>query len=266
MAREFGQYSVVTYMHELRGERVNLGVLVWHPLLGGCLKFAKSFQRVRCIDDTADVPRLRQVCEEIRSVVEGAEAEGQCPLPELARQFRHGVIVSPPMKARIQDPAATLERLSASLLAKEPFIRTSSTAQFARAFSAQLVAEIKQRGATNVRANYLEEETFQPVAITVCYSHDSALHLWRAFSFTSLDRLEDQVTTAKAIFAENADLRALPKYRTAHLRLAVQTPKPQFRADWAKAQAWLRRATDDVIHFEDRASLDQKVPQLLTAA
>jgi hypothetical protein len=170
------------------------------------------------------------------------------------------------MKARIQDPSATLELLSASLLAREPFMRASSTAQFARAFSTQLVSEIRQRGATDVRANYLEEETFQPVAITVCYRHDSAQHLWRAFSFASLDRLEDQVTTAKAIFAENADLRALPKYRTAQLRLAVQSPKPQYRAEWAKAQAWLRREADDVIHFEDRESLDQKVPELLAAA
>jgi Protein of unknown function (DUF3037) len=265
MAREFGQYSVVTYIHELRGERINLGVLVWHPVLGGGLKLARNFQRVRCIDDTADLERVRQACEQIQATMKACELGGPSPLFELALQFRHRLVVTPPMNARVHDPLATLERLSASLLAKEPFMRASTTTQFAKAFVAQLVEHIRQRGVTDVRASFSEEDTFQPVTIAACYNHASAQYLWRAFSFASLDRLDDQMTAAKAIYAENADLQSLPKYRLARLQLAVQLPKPQSRADWAKARAWLERGSDEVVSFEDRQSLEEKVPKLLAA-
>jgi hypothetical protein len=68
---------------------------------------------------------------------------------------------------------------------------------------------------------------------------------------------------AKAVHAENVELRDLDKYRDAHLLVAVQMPKPRARSEWDKAVRWLHRASEDVVTFEDKQSLDTKVPHLL---
>lgn len=266
MMREFGQYSIVTYTHELRGERVNIGVIVWHPAFGAEIKLARNLQRVRCIDDAADLERIRQACEQMQAMLKETQPGGPSPLPDLARQFRHRLIVTPPLNARVNDLAASLERLAASLLAREPFMRASTTALFAKAIAAYLLREMQQRGVTDIRTQFSEEETVQPVTITASYEYASQQYLWRAFSFASLNGTEDQTRLAKAIYAENTELRLLPKYHDARLLLAVQLPKPQWRADWAKSQAWLRRLTDGVGALEDSESIAESLPQLLAAA
>jgi hypothetical protein len=45
--------------------------------------------------------------------------------------------------------------------------------------------------------------------------------------------------------------------------VAVQMPKPRARAEWEKALKWLDRASEGVVTFEDKQSIEAKVPQLL---
>src|SRR5271165_5019957 len=99
--RDFGQYSLVSYIHELRGERINLGVLVWHPWLGHDVRFIKSLQRIRCIDESADLERVRIGMQQITNTMNTWMEEEKSPLAALASEFRHGLIVTPPMNARI---------------------------------------------------------------------------------------------------------------------------------------------------------------------
>jgi hypothetical protein len=259
----FGQYSLVSYIHPLRGDRINLGVLVWHPFLGHNLRFAKSLQRVRCIDETADLDRLHGSLKRIEDIMEGWPSADRSPLAALASEFRHGLVVSGPLQARVCSPACTLERIYTALVRPEPFMRASSTHQFARAFVARIKAALKSEGIRDVRTNFNEEETFQPVRVAAWYNHRGEQYLWRAFSFAPM-RLEQQLQAAKAIHAENQDLKGLAKYQTARLRVAVQLPKPEARADWPKAANWLRRQADVEI-FEDRQSVDDRVQALVAA-
>ncbi len=264
MVKNLGQYSVVSYVHELRGERINLGVLVWHPFSGCAFRLPKNPSRVRSIDESADLDRVRDAIELINETAEGWSRGNESPLSDLAGRFKHLLVVSPPLNARIQDPWAALERLSATLVPPEPaFARAPSTRQFAGAFARHLEQAFKPRGARGFRSNYVEEDTFEPIPITASFELFSTSYLWRAFSFASESDAKKQLRLAKAVYAENVELKDLRKHRDAQLSLAVQMPKPRARAEWGRAVKWLNRASDRVETFEDKESLETKVPRLL---
>jgi hypothetical protein len=262
VVENFGQFSLVSYVHQLRGERVNLGVLVWHPFLGSEVRFAKSLQRVRCVDDGADLDRMRKELERIQTTVQKWSDNDRSPLEPLAAEFRHGLVVSEPSNARICSPASTLERLYSSLVSPEPFARASSNRQFARAFAGRFKAVLEEKRVKEFQTDFTEKETFQPIRVAAWYKRKRESFLWRAFSFAAFHSGEQQLLAAKAIHAENVDLKALPKYSRSHLAIAVQLPKPGARASWMDSSKWLERKSDRVEIFEDRQSLEEKVPQL----
>lgn len=263
MTKNLGQYSVVSYVHELRGERINLGVLVWHPLAGCVFQRSRNLTRVRTIDESADIDRVRSALEQINETAKSWQGSGS-PLEGLAREFRHRLIVTEPLNAYVWDPSSTLEELSASLLPPEPsFVRAPSTKQFANAFARYLENELKQRGVSEFRSNFVEEETFQPIEVTAAFNVSSESYLWRAFSFAGRNNLNEQLMLAKSVVAENAVLRSLKKYSDTQLFVAAQMPKPRARADWGMAVEWLDQASDRVEVIEDRQSLEEKLPELL---
>jgi len=266
VASQYGEYSVISYIHPLRGERVNLGVAVWHPLQGSELKLVSNPSRVRCVDEAADVGRIRNGLEDIRNTLANWKDNEASPLEDLHVRYKHGLVVTSPTTAVIQDKTWVLDRLTSVLLPPAPFMRASSTRQFGRAFARQLQDYIKQvKGLTKAEFDFLENDAFQPVRIAARFSQGKTDVLWRAASFATLAEGESQVTAAKALYAENSDIRELPKYREAALNLAVQLPKPTERATWNDAMRWLQRDVDRVEVFEDRGSLEQKVPELVSA-
>jgi hypothetical protein len=262
MKNGFGQYSLVSYVHELRGERVNLGVLVWHPRFGAKFHFIKGISRVRTVDEGADLERVRRTLEHVTKVLSEWPKGSDSPLEKLASEFRHRLIVESPMNARICDPDFTVERLSSSMLPPEPFARSSTAVQFANAFVSRLTKRLQEKGVKGFRTNYNEQETFQPIRIAAFYKQKAIEHLWRTASFAALNKPEEQLTLAKAIYAENTEVRSLRKYKNAELSLAVQMPKPQNRSEWSKSVSWLKREAEHVTIFEDRQSIDERIAQL----
>jgi len=263
-AMALGQYSVVSYVHSLRGEKVNLGVLVWHPVRGAQARITWDLQRVRCIDEGVDLERVRTDLKSINDVLTGWDQEEQSPLTYPTSAFRHGLMVSKPMNARIQDSAFTAERLYSSLVAPAaPYARASTTTQFTNSFVAILKQILSGSSIGHPRFNYTEEETFQPVRVAASYAVRTDFYIWRTTSFASLDTTDRQLTAAKAFHAENADLMGLDKYQAAKLGLVVQMPKPSAQADFAKALDWLYRDTKRVELVVDQHSLEQKMPSLV---
>ena len=159
----FGQYSVISYVHPLRGERVNLGVLVWHPLFGKASQFIRNLSRVRNVDEKVGLDRVRSELDLIGEILANWAEEVESPLDYLASKFQNSVIVTAPLNARIQDPSATLDRLYSSLIAPEPFARASSTRQFANAFASRLKNLLIQQGHGEVQTNFLE---FHGISLT----------------------------------------------------------------------------------------------------
>ncbi len=263
MARNLGQYSVVSYVHDLRGERINLGVLVWHPLYGCVFRPPKNFSRIRAIDESVEIARVRSAVDHIKEVAETCSPGDDSPLEHLSLQFRHDLIVTRPVKARMQDPLSTLERLSSTLLPPEPtYQRASSTRQFSNSLVSYFKSELKKWRVSEFQSNFMEEETFKPVPVTASFTVSSETYLWRAFSFASLGDRNKQLMLARSIVAENTLLKRLDKYSEARLIVVAQMPKPQARADWKESLEWLNYQAD-AVEVEDKQSLEKKIPELL---
>ena len=266
MSAELGQYSTVSYVHALRNERINLGVLVWHPIKGQAIQFARNLGRVKAVDEDASLARVRSELDHIKEVMQNWSKEVESPLEYLKGAFRHNIVVSPPLNARIQDPKFTLERLYSSLMSPEPFQHASSTTQFRRSFAAQMRSAVGSHGFQILDSDYMEKDTFKPVQIAIWYQgpHKDN-NVWRAYSFGSLDSEERQLTAAKALHAENEDIRILDKYGDMNLNLAVHLPKPAARSAWDEVLEWLRRTTDRVEPFVDNKSIPAKISELVAS-
>ncbi len=263
MATNLGEYSVVVYRHELRGECINVGVLVWHPRLGSVYQLPKGLTRIRTIDSSVDLERVRSGLDRIRIAMEAWTQGQKSPLDELSAQFRHRLVVTMPQQARMQDPASLLERLVGSLLPPSRPVRASSNRQFATAFASQLRKVLEHAGVFGYEGPYLERATFRPVPVTARYQLFDDRFVWRAVSFSSLDNMEQQINLAKAVYTDNSELLALDEYRDAHLSVAVEMPKPQYRGEWGEAQAWLERIAERIEPFEDRMSLPARIPEIV---
>lgn len=263
MARSLGQYSVVSYVHDLRGERINLGVLVWHPHYGCIFRPPKNFSRIRAIDESVEIARVRSATDLIGEIAETCTPGDKSPLESLSLQFRHGLVVSRPVKARMQDPLSTLERLSSTLLPPEPtYQRASSTKQLSGSLVSYFKSELERWRVSEFQSNFVEEETFKPVPITASFVVSSETYLWRAFSFASLGDRNKQLTLARSVVAENTLLKSLNKYAEARLIVVAQMPKPQARGDWHESLEWLNFQSDTV-EVEDKQSFEKKIPEVL---
>lgn len=264
-AQRYGEYSLICYTHPLRGERINLGLAVWHPLQGTAWKLVPNPSRAHCVDEKANLQRLQSELDEIVAVLADWQDKEESPLTFLHDQFNNGLVVTPPMTALVQDKSWMRDRLASIVLPPAPFMRASSTRQFTAAFAARMRAALQARKEPPIRleTDYSEQETFQPVRVAVHYVTERQDVLWRTMSFASLSEGERQLTAAKAVYAENDDLRELKKYKNSELNLAVQLPKPTERASWDDCLRWLNRQADHVETFEDRNSLDQKMPLLI---
>jgi hypothetical protein len=89
VAKNLGQYSIVSYVHEHRGERINLGVLVWHPFTGCVFQLPRNPSRVQLIDESVDLERVRAAIERIGQTAKNWPPGSDSPLSTLAREFKH---------------------------------------------------------------------------------------------------------------------------------------------------------------------------------
>ena len=61
-----GAYSVVRFSNNFSDQRINLGVVVWHPLDGFQVRFATSLAKVRAVDPRAQVDQVKLHIHQIR--------------------------------------------------------------------------------------------------------------------------------------------------------------------------------------------------------
>lgn len=131
-----GAYSIVRFSNNASDQRVNVGVLVWHPLEGVKFKFSPSLDRIQAVDPRVSISSVKDQLEVIRGelAVHNAE-EGPVTLNRLSSWFKNGVEVSSPYPAKIASTNELLERLYETLVYPVPEIqRASSQRQFERSF------------------------------------------------------------------------------------------------------------------------------------
>ena len=261
-----GAYSIVRYSNNLSDQRVNLGIVVWHPIEGFKFQFSRSLDRVQAIDPRIRILPLKHQIEVIKGEIKTSNPTQKEVLEELSLWFKEGLEVSLPYPAQIDSAAETLEHLYKMLVSPVPeFIRASSQRQFERSFDKALATAVK-RFAPNFKYKNIGYRKFGKVLVNVGIRTSNGKHnaLWHALSLQSQGRPDEQLAFAKATAMDINFLRTSGNgFRKHQQFVALQEPRVKASHNLDDSMAWLKREADEVIVVPDIESLPETLGKRL---
>lgn len=239
-----GAYSLVRFTDNVSDQRLNLGIIVWHPVAGLKFRISPSVDRVHAIDPTILIQPLRAQLDVIKEQL--SEATGQDVLTQLSNIYKEGLEVASPYPARIQSADETLERLYQALVSPVPEIRRAGSQQ---QFASRVKSSLKQVAA--VHAAQFEDigvKRFGRLVVNVGLRTiaDHRKLLWHALSLQSVDQPERQLAVAKATAMDIDYLENAPDYKGHTHYVTVQAPKARASERVKDAVAWLENAAEKV--------------------
>lgn len=246
-----GAYSIIRYANDLSDQRVNLGVLLWHPIDGVRHRLSPFLDRAQAVD-----PRVRtgSIKQQLDTIISEFQAEGQKAgrdgLHRLAAAFRNGVEVSSPYPAEIFDVDSMLEKLYSELVSPVEEIRRASTQrQFERSLKSGLSTALKHVAPNAaVHDQGLRRLNGIAVELGIRTTAPRLKATWRAVSLQAEDRAADQIAKAKAAALDIATIRAeIADLRDDQQIVAVQPPKPKASEHLKESIAWLGHHADEVL-------------------
>ena len=259
-----GSYSVVRYSNTLNDQRVNLGVLIWHPHDGFRSQFASSLERIHTIDPTALLGPLQSQIKAIQDELSDG-SDGNTRLELLSRWFRNGVEVSEPYPARIQSLDEFLATMFQRLVSlKPPQMRASSQAQFERTVKAAL-----KNAAQKHKFSYFDKQERHINGLTVTVGPSTVAEkrgrksaVWQSLSLHSVEKPKLQLALAKATAEDISVIRELTEFKNYRFYVTLRGPKPAAASSLSSSLAWLKREADDVF-VEGSRSLPEIFEQVL---
>jgi len=256
-----GSYSVVRYSNHLNDQRVNLGVLVWHPTDGLRYRFSPSLDRVHAVDPRAPLTPLKKQLDAIAGELK-TEAAGKERLAELSRWFKEGLEVAAPYPAQIQSADEMVEHLYQTLVSPIPEIRRASTQyQFERKVRSALLEAAQVH---NLKFEEIGPRKFGQLVVNVGLRTVGNDHktLWRALSLQAHDHPDRQIAFAKATAMDIRIVRDSEHYKSHRHYVTLQGPKRSAMAGLEDSRAWLGNVADKVFVFESADA----VPAILEKA
>jgi hypothetical protein len=262
-----GAYSIVRFSNNLNDQRVNLGVLVWHPQDGLRIRLSSHLARVHAINPRIRANGLKIQLDAIKAEVAGAQEDGDTVLRRLALQFKDGVEVSSPFPAKMFDPEETLERLFGLLVPQSaPSHAVDPQTAFATSFMEALTeivrlfkapgADIEDMGSRRISGVHVDLGIRTKIGDRVAY--------WHPLSLRGVSRPNTQVAKAKVASLEMRTIRdTLTDYGTAKQYAAVQVPSRKTPRYLTESVAWLRRGADDVLLIRDQDEIPDLVQSKL---
>jgi hypothetical protein len=262
-----GAYSVVRFSNNASDQRVNVGVLVWHPLEGVKFKFSPSLDRIQAVDPRVPISTVKEQLEVIRSELAlPAAAEGPVTLNRLASWFKNGVEVSAPYPAKIASTDELLERLYETLVYPVPEIqRASSQRQFERSFEKTLRGVIKVV-APKIKCERVGTRKFGTVLVNVGIRTIGPHHrtLWHPLSLLSKKRPDEQIALSKATAMDINVIRDSGNGFSNHKHLVtLQTPRVKDSHALKNSVDWLKHEADDVILVRENQDLALLIQQAI---
>jgi hypothetical protein len=264
-----GAYSVVRYSDDLSDQRINLGVVVWHPVDGYRCRLSPTVDRVQAIDPRVMVRPIRKQLEDIKESVMSAPAAERDLLDELCKNFRHGLVISSPYPARISSADETLSRLYDLLVSPVPEIRRASSQRrfensLKKTIDASLQAgwpkgQVQQLGTKNIKGIPVN------IGMRTHLSQTGRAALWHPLSLQSETRVETQLANAKAIILDIFQTRVIELYKRDKQYVAVQAPRAKSASKFGDVISSLEHAADRVFIANDDVALAQRVQDGLRA-
>lgn len=255
---KLGAYSLVRYSNNMSDQRVNLGILVWHPLDGFANCFSPYLDRAKSVDPWVRITPLKEQLEMIKNCLVGPTEDGKEVLLNLAEQFREGLEVTAPYPAKIFSLSETLEKLYQRLISPVPeIVGVSNQRQFQAKLKSALtsaVGKVSPKGKCDVMAPVKINGVSVDPGIRTKIARTTAL--WRALSLQSKDRPAEQVTAAKATAMEIVTIRQHCKdLKNVRQLVVLQPPKPKASEKLSESISWLNHEADEVITIADTESL-----------
>jgi hypothetical protein len=162
-----GAYSVVRYADDLSDQRINLGVLLWHPVDGFRCRFSSSVDRVQAIDPRVTVKPIKKQLDDIKDKVTSAPPREKELLVSLCNTFRYGLVISSPYPARISSADETLDRLYDLLVSPVPEIRRASSQRIFEGSLKKTIETSMQTEWPDGRVEQLGSESVKGIPINI---------------------------------------------------------------------------------------------------
>jgi len=265
----FGAYSVVRFSNNASDQRVNVGVLVWHPLEGVKFRFSPSLDRIQAVDPRVSIASVKEQLEVIRSeLAVPVAAEGPVTLNRLSSWFKNGVEVSTPYPARIASADELLDRLYETLVYPVPEIqRASSQRQFERSFEKTLKNVIKDV-APKIKCERVGTRRIGKVLVNVGFRttgpHQKTL--WHPLSLLSKKRPEEQIALSKATAMDINVIRNSGNGFSSHKHfVTLQTPRVRDSHNLRDSLEWLNHEADKVIVVKENQDLGRLIQEAIPA-
>src|SRR5438552_15565388 len=106
-----GAYSVVRYSDTFRDERVNVGVVVWHPMSGFEWRFIPTLERIKAINPAVKPHAVRRQIRIVEDRLRDRADEGRGLMDELSDWLKEGLEFSKPYPTRLTAARETATRL-----------------------------------------------------------------------------------------------------------------------------------------------------------
>jgi hypothetical protein len=263
-----GAYSVVRYADDVSDQRINLGVLVWHPVDGFRCRLSPAVDRVQAIDPRITVKPLRRQLDDIKESVTKAPPAEKDLLAALGKNFSHGLVISSPYPAKISSVDETLNRLYELLVSPTPEIRRASS-QKAFENSLKRTIETSLEGWPGGRVQQVGVKNIRGIPVNIGMrtqiARSSRAALWHPLSFQSETKAEAQLATAKATILDIFKTRELEQYKRDRQYVAVQAPRVKSASKFGDVISCLQHAADEVFVANDEITLVNRVQEGLRA-
>jgi hypothetical protein len=258
-----GCYSVVRYSDSLSDQRVNLGILLWHPQEGYRQCFLKNLDGVSAISPKVELQDLKYQLHVIEERISANHKDGPAKFAELSEWFRDGLEVTSPYPARFQDLQSALHRLRVALLPQMPVSQDLAlvSPQYLALRDETLTGHRFEMGVFRAieRAAHLRNASAEPMQVrrigklpinpglrTVAGRRKA---LWRALPFRRNQKAKSQVSEAKNVAMDFLVLSDDPEFRN-HQRFAVVQVKRPLESSADESIAWLKKTTDRVFSID----------------
>jgi hypothetical protein len=276
--RHIGCYSVVRYSDSLSDQRVNLGILLWHPLEGYQQCFLRNLDCVTAIAPKTELQNLKYQLNVIEQQIVANHKEGTAKFTELSDWFRDGLEVTPPYPAKFEDLHSALHRLRTALLPqlavsqdlalaeqpRLPALLSPTTHRFEKTVFREIEYAARSRSydAAVMQVQKIGKLPVDPGLRTIAGRHKA---LWRALSFRRNQKQKSQVSEARNVAMEFLVLSEAPEFKH-HRRFVVVQAKRPLDSGVGESIAWLQKTANHVFPIDRPEAAARLLDQSLRLA
>jgi hypothetical protein len=248
-------YSIVRYADPLNGQRLNIGVILFHPIDGFLSRFSDNkLSRLQAIDPRISIDDIKPQLDAIKEAV---RASSQCAtLDDLSLRFTAGVEVSAPYPTRVSGKGA-LDHLFETLVIPHHEVRQRTNYQ--RTFH-----DMVRHGLEGLMVHYpyarfeeLPKHPVNGVSVDLGFLTEvgNAKALWRSLSLEPKEQKSTRLERSKSTAMELKLINETEFKRYKRI-VMLQIPSHGDVTGIDESRKWIEHAEAEVLDVRDASDLD----------